>query len=160
MPRLNLGSGESHIDGYISVDISESCCPDIIADVAHLPIEDSTVDTIYASHILEHFPFDEPVLAEWHRVLIPGGEIIVAVPDFLQEYELYRSGFTDLGYFNATFFGAQTYGFPAEYEHKQTFTASMLVERMREHFSDAELIFHLARRPVYPGEAVVLGHKL
>jgi predicted SAM-dependent methyltransferase len=159
MPRLNLGSGQWPITGYISVDISEACGPDIIADVAHLPIEDCTIDAIYASHILEHFSCDEPVLAEWHRVLIPGGEILIAVPDFLQQYELYRAGFTTLGYFNANFFGANTYGYPDEYAHQQVFTPSMLVERVREYFPDAGLIFHTELREVFPGETLVLGHK-
>ena len=44
---------------------------------------DSSIDEIRASHVLEHFTFSDGVLvlAEWFRVLKPGGRIRVAVPD-------------------------------------------------------------------------------
>ena len=45
---------------------------------------DDSVGLIYASHILEHFGRHqyEDVLAEWYRVLSPGGVLRLAVPDF------------------------------------------------------------------------------
>lgn len=45
---------------------------------------DNTFDTLYASHLLEHFDYRDEisaVLAEWFRVLAPGGRILVSVPD-------------------------------------------------------------------------------
>ena len=157
--RLNLGCGPTRIEGYTSIDISEQMKPDIVADVADLPMEDNSVDVIFASHILEHFRHDVPVLAEWHRVLKPGGEIHVMVPDFLQLYELYRCGNVDLNYLMATFYGAQLLGYPEEYEHKQTFTASMLVDRMKPYFPDASMVGGCEVRHAFIGEAMVEGHK-
>jgi len=55
-----------------------------------LPVADGSVDAIYASHILEHYPVLEApegvatahdALDEWFRVLKPGGRLFVAVPD-------------------------------------------------------------------------------
>lgn len=47
--------------------------------------EDNTFEALYASHVVEHFDFaggDLPnTLKEWHRVLAPGGELYVSVPD-------------------------------------------------------------------------------
>lgn len=45
---------------------------------------DATVSLIYASHVLEHFGRFQytSVLAEWCRVLKPGGVLRLAVPDF------------------------------------------------------------------------------
>ena len=39
-------------------------------------------EKIRATHILEHFPFDETrrILEEWHQALIPGGELYIEVP--------------------------------------------------------------------------------
>jgi len=47
-------------------------------------LEDNTADAIYACHVLEHTHRGavQGVLEEWHRVLKPGGELRVAVPDF------------------------------------------------------------------------------
>jgi predicted SAM-dependent methyltransferase len=58
-----------------------------------LPFPDNTVDRIYSSHVLEHFAYPSPMLdllRECHRVLRPGGEFSVAVPDarpFLDGYQ-------------------------------------------------------------------------
>jgi len=45
---------------------------------------DATFDTIYASHVVEHFDYQRELaktLAEWQRVLKPGGSLLVSVPD-------------------------------------------------------------------------------
>lgn len=46
-----------------------------------LPFKDGTLDFVHASHLLEDFEDWTPVLAEWDRVLKPGGFLIIAVPD-------------------------------------------------------------------------------
>ena len=66
---------------------------DLVADVARLEmIPDETADLIYASHVLEHFGRWEfrAVLAEWRRVLKPGGVLRLAVPDFAACAKLYH----------------------------------------------------------------------
>lgn len=45
---------------------------------------DHSFAEIYASHILEHFDYQDElaqVLSEWHRVLEPEGKIFISVPD-------------------------------------------------------------------------------
>ena len=45
---------------------------------------DATFDAIYASHVLEHFDYQRELgdtLREWCRVLKPGGELLISVPD-------------------------------------------------------------------------------
>lgn len=50
-------------------------------DTKFLP---DTVDTIYASHLLEHIPLYEiePMLKMWFGLLKQGGKLILNVPDF------------------------------------------------------------------------------
>ena len=51
-------------------------------DLARFP--DATFEALYASHVLEHFDYAgamEAALAEWRRVLKPGGALYVSVPD-------------------------------------------------------------------------------
>jgi len=60
MIKLNLGRWNRHIKDYIN------------KGPADVPYDDSSVDEIYASHVLEHFGRHEfmDVLKEWNRVLI------------------------------------------------------------------------------------------
>lgn len=77
MVRLNVGAGDRHIPGYVSIDIKTG------TDARKLPYADASVDEVYASHLLEHFDYETvpAVLAEWVRVLRPGGLLRVSVPD-------------------------------------------------------------------------------
>lgn len=45
-----------------------------------LPFADSSVDRIIATHVLEHVPAPQDALAEWVRVLRPGGVLSVILP--------------------------------------------------------------------------------
>lgn len=93
--KLHLGSGRKRIPGYRNVDADAACGPDVVATVDDLcELEDKSVSAIYACHVLEHTHREKvgAVLAEWHRVLKPGGELRVAVPDFQTIVRLYNEG--------------------------------------------------------------------
>lgn len=81
--KLNLGCGDFPMKGWTNVDSSPLPQVDIVADVRHLPSPDDSIDEIYAGHILEHIPITEAdaTLAEWLRVLLPGGRLTIACPD-------------------------------------------------------------------------------
>lgn len=76
--RLNLGAGDTVIDGFTAIDRRFGSEVYPLSQYA-----DNSVEEIRASHILEHFGFEDvpKVLAEWQRVLRPGGRIRIAVPD-------------------------------------------------------------------------------
>lgn len=83
--KLNLGCRNRPIPGFKGMDIDAHEGVDFVGDVSDLSQFDSdSVEEIYASHILEHFPHPrtKAVLREWNRVLVPGGKLYVAVPDF------------------------------------------------------------------------------
>jgi len=82
--KLNLGCGENYIPGFIHVDVRSFDHIDYVCELDKLPFDDSIVDLIYASHVLEHFGRHkvQDVLEEWCRVLKPGGTLRLAVPDF------------------------------------------------------------------------------
>jgi predicted SAM-dependent methyltransferase len=82
--KLNLGSGQLRLEGYINVDLFDPTA-DLKCDIRKLPFDDCTVDEIIASHVIEHFDHMEAfsVLAEWKRVLKVGGTLIIETPELL-----------------------------------------------------------------------------
>lgn len=84
--KLHLGGKQAHPDWKI-LDIEARPEVDFVGDAADLSqFADESVEVIYASHILEHFHYrlrDElqNTLKEWYRVLQPGGQLMVSVPN-------------------------------------------------------------------------------
>lgn len=83
--RINVGSGDHPLPGFVNVDaLPDARGVDVVADISQrLPFDDGAADVLYASHILEHFAYDDVprLLADWRRVLRAGGVLLVAVPD-------------------------------------------------------------------------------
>ena len=56
--------------------------PDIVSNGESFPtIADDTLDFIIANHVLEHVTDPIGSMTEWHRILKPGGILLIAVPD-------------------------------------------------------------------------------
>jgi len=90
--QLHLGCGNRKLDGFVNVDVRDEVAPDIVASVRNLdPVGENSIDLIYACHVLEHVPRPElaETLAEWYRVLKPGGVLRISVPDFRTLAQLY-----------------------------------------------------------------------
>lgn len=49
-------------------------------DARKLPFADEEFSWVYSSHLIEDIDDTEALLAEWMRVLTPGGKLIVACP--------------------------------------------------------------------------------
>jgi len=86
--RLDLGAGETVPAGYTPLGNHYG------KPIYPLNYADGSVGTVRASHILEHYSHRDigNVLAEWVRVLKPGGTLKVAVPDFRWVAERYLAG--------------------------------------------------------------------
>lgn len=84
--KLNLACGSEYLDDYINIDLpGKGLKTDAEFDIQKLPYDDNSVNEIRAFNIIEHFNFFEcqTILAEWYRVLIPGGKIWIETPDLL-----------------------------------------------------------------------------
>jgi hypothetical protein len=83
--RLNLGSGEYPLAGWVNVDIAPGMGVDLVWDLSVMPWvwPNNSAEGIHASHILEHFSRGDGILflQECKRVLQPGGTLTLAVPD-------------------------------------------------------------------------------
>ena len=95
----NFGEDWIHIDGSGRDEGADQRIPGQFSHIAHydierLPFEENSCDLLYSSHTIEYFDRDQiqDLLAEWRRVLKPGGTLRVAVPDFSATCTLYREG--------------------------------------------------------------------
>jgi predicted SAM-dependent methyltransferase len=91
--RLHIGCGDRFIPGFVHVDIRRLPHVDVVTPLEQLGMfDDDSVTLVYASHVLEHFSRTAipAVLAEWRRVLRPGGVLRLAVPDFEALISVYR----------------------------------------------------------------------
>lgn len=91
---VHLGCGGINDPRFVNVDKRPAPHIHHLSGVESLPFfSTSSADLLYVSHCLEHVAYDRVpvVLAEWCRVLKPGGKLRIAVPDFegiVQAYEL------------------------------------------------------------------------
>jgi predicted SAM-dependent methyltransferase len=77
--RLNLGCSDSHMKGWVNVDLYPPC--DQIADLSwRWPWDDSSVDAITAWDFFEHIASKLHTMNEAWRVLRPGGRLDLIVP--------------------------------------------------------------------------------
>lgn len=53
---------------------------DIVADGAHLPFGENSLDYIVSSHVIEHFYDPIEVLEHWMKIIRPGGYVFAIVP--------------------------------------------------------------------------------
>src|SRR4030042_1828412 len=80
---LNLGSGGTSIKNFCNIDANPRALCDVVAHIDKIKLSSDSVGTIYSSHVFEHIPRAQApaILAEWHRVLKPGGKLYISVPD-------------------------------------------------------------------------------
>lgn len=86
--RTYLGPDWTHIDidpTPLYDHVNQRLVPvDVVCDARKINLPDNYADIVYNSECLEHFPWKEyqSVLAEWCRIVKPGGMIRIEVPDF------------------------------------------------------------------------------
>lgn len=81
--RINIGCGSHYAEGWINVDIWDGVKADFYAGAADLPFPDGSAEMAYMGHVLEHLPPHKVpwALHEAHRILEPGGALVVVGPD-------------------------------------------------------------------------------
>jgi len=89
--KLHLGCGTVRLEGWVNVDI-ETSQADLTLDITRgLPLTAGSARLIYHEHVMEHITVDEgkACLADWHRLLEPGGVLRIATPDLAYVVERY-----------------------------------------------------------------------
>lgn len=68
----------------IRLDIDERAKPDIVASMLDMQaVENDSVNAVYSSHNIEHLYLHQvpQAMKEFHRVVKPGGQIVLTLPD-------------------------------------------------------------------------------
>ena len=113
--KLNIGCGKRNMEGWINVDLYNE--PNVKFDLCKpWPIRPGSVDTIHASHVLEHFRDDDLFTLFWEmgEALRPGGCLLGVVP----------YGYTTM-----------QLGSP---QHKQLFLKETLLQLSSKHFDEKD----------------------
>jgi predicted SAM-dependent methyltransferase len=82
--RLHIG-GQVRKEGWEVLNAVAGHAVDHLGNARDLSrFPDATFIEVYASHCLEHLDFTgelQTALQEWRRVLVPGGRLLISVPD-------------------------------------------------------------------------------
>ena len=80
-PERELGAHLHHAPqlDYLSADLFDENAM-VKMDITDIRYPDASFDAIICNHVLEHVPDDAKALAEFYRVLAPGGWAILQVP--------------------------------------------------------------------------------
>lgn len=110
--RLHLGCGKVDHPKFTNIDLLPYPHVHYLRPIDDLkPFAAESVDLIYASHCLEHFPFRKvpAVLREWHRVLKPGGTLRLSVPNFDTVVDAYLASGREIESVHQVVVGGQDY---------------------------------------------------
>jgi SAM-dependent methyltransferase len=73
---------------YIGADyLTDRSKPDVVCSALELPLPENSFDTVVSTEVLEHVPDPLRALKEMHRVVKPGGYVVVATPMYWPRHE-------------------------------------------------------------------------
>ncbi len=79
---LEVGSGKrwKYYPNSRTLNRDASAEPDIVGDAEAMQVGDGSIDCLVCLEVLEHTPSPDTLLAEAHRVLKPGGRLLLTIP--------------------------------------------------------------------------------
>lgn len=96
-PKLHVGCGKVHLDGWINIDNQNLPTVDVVADVT-TGLDFKNVEAVYAEHFLEHLRVDGAMafLKNCHQILADDGLIRLSTPNldwvYLTHYQPHMTG--------------------------------------------------------------------
>jgi predicted SAM-dependent methyltransferase len=95
--KLDIGCGlhyKEPLEEWVHLDINPGPHIEIEADFGAIPLPDGSVAEIYLGDVIEHVPLwrQKEVLAEWRRILKPGGIIAGRTPNLDRAMRDYAEG--------------------------------------------------------------------
>lgn len=99
---INVGCGKRYRDNMVNIDVvalEGRRAPDYLADALKIPLPDDCADEVMSIHNLEHLHFWEAgdAIDEWKRLLKPGGQLTLEMPDIIKCCKNMLSGYSHSG---------------------------------------------------------------
>ena len=84
MRILDVGCGINKKAGSIGLDRNPASRADVLADLDRFPypFRDSSFDALQAVHVIEHVSDVIRSMEEFHRLVRPGGEVLIVTPHY------------------------------------------------------------------------------
>ena len=81
---LDVGCGINKFAGAIGIDRNPASRADVLCDLDRFPypFRDSSFDRLRAVHVIEHVGDVLRTMEEFHRLLIPGGQVLIVTPHY------------------------------------------------------------------------------
>ena len=81
---LDVGCGINKLPGAIGIDRNSASRADVLCDLDRppYPFRDSSFDRLQAVHVIEHVSDVIRSMEEFHRLVRPGGEVIIVTPHY------------------------------------------------------------------------------
>ena len=92
--KLNIGCGKIYKEGFINIDAFDPTVADKIMNADDLKFSSNSIERIETYQVIEHFGLFKSVyiLAEWFRVLKPGGTLLIETPDLEKSFKEFING--------------------------------------------------------------------
>jgi predicted SAM-dependent methyltransferase len=130
--KVQLGCGRQYFPGAVNIDRYDAAVADLCGDAGFLPIRSGCVESVVAHHLLEHLTYVEALygLAEWYRILEPGGVLEIETPDAERSFQAFVNSHEDRDRAAALtwIFGEETPG----QSHKLLFPRELLAKLLLE----------------------------
>jgi SAM-dependent methyltransferase len=119
MARVDLGCGSRKFPGSYGMDIVAVPGVDIVADMSRgLPFKTSSLDGIYAYHVLEHLDDFTAAMTEIWRVLKNGGRAYIKCPHAASPFVTWKDpthkrglSIATFAYFDDTYFDGAAFSY-------------------------------------------------
>lgn len=98
-PSLSVGSKETRF-ADVNLDVNKTSRPDVVASVLNLPFASGVFREVFFTDVIEHIPkgTEMKALAELHRVLISGGQLVLSTPNKTLLYRLMDPAYFLIGH--------------------------------------------------------------
>jgi hypothetical protein len=77
---------DGHVERHYVLDLETGDSVNVVADARRTPVGSQSVDVVLCTQVLEHVPEPQAVIAEIHRMLKPGGRLLLTVPSIFPQH--------------------------------------------------------------------------